>query len=490
MFQSLSLLVGITLLPTLAKVYDDDTHYDLTYCIALSCGYTSEQARRIASANLMIDYCNSTEPIHFEITFENRIRFHSLAESDEANRNQLANLFKDSVALLNPGIYLHAYQDYFSHFGYGPRLGHWSPFVSPSGTITDYNSYKQSRDLEMALGTMRELQGYMLYIQSRQRPTPESQCRTEVMGLLDVLQRANPAPKGDFSSVRPNFARARKMLLNEKKIKIGKIIQYGLKPSSETLGAVPFGPLKKYFPIWLSGTCGIDFKENLAGIRPGRVYMDIKLLDGEETGRGTYIPFIKESTEDSVPLDLGLIPVGKVKVHYKANGLNLERSFDQTDEDGQSKPMLTPVYFNSFKMGLKSGKNIQHANIEITSLNVQSDIRNFFPKGNLVSSIRIRENDNKSRTLTFGPFLGRNDCIFQSLGWDGFNASECWVEDNRGSKLRGSYSVSIKPNGSGIISFRAVGKDAKGKAISFAGSGIKFGKDDLASSTIPDYTRG
>ena len=481
-------------------VYDDDTHYYFTYCVALTCGYNNEQARRIASANLMIDYCKWTEPLHFETTpfgansmvWGNRVKFHSLSGNATDVLEQLTNLYKDAIRLRNPGVYLHAFQDGFSHAGFGPALGHMNPLLAPFGHTTDYISltrFSGSRDQDMALMTAEGLVKYMNTMQSRQKPTASSFYRSRTLEFLDTIQRANPEPS---RYKRPDISKVKKLLLSERKLDPPLMYEYNLKPNSYS-GAEPVNTSVNFFPIWRPGFCGISFTENLAGIRPGRVYMDIKYeSELEDRDQDGYSDFARESTEDSIPLDLGLVPVGSIKVKYKGKGVDFTRRFGENYEVMRTGilKMVPPVHFDKFKMNVKSGSKISGANCDVMSLSVQSDIENSFPRGNLVSSIRIKEKDNKTRTLTFGPFLGKNGCIFQSLGWDGFSASECWVEDNRGSKLKGSYSVSIKPNGSGIINFRAVGKDAKGKAISFAGSGIKFGKDDLISSTIPDYTRG
>ena len=478
-------------------VYDDDTHYYFTFCVALTCGYTYEQARRIASADVMVDYCPGTEPVHFEISpfgpnhmvWGNRIKFHSLAGNPLDVANQLTNLYQDAIRMRNPGVYLHAFQDSFSHAGFGPRLGHYNPAQQPYGVTTDYLSYSGPRDEDMALKTVDELVKYMNAMQWRQKPNTNSFCRSGTLEILRTIQRANPEPS---STKRPVISEVKKLLLSERKVKVPPMIEYNLKPNSYS-GAEAFYTSSSFFPIWRPAYCGINFTENLAGIRPGRVYLDIKYEAGlEDSEQDGYRHFALESTEDSIPLDLGLVPVGSIKVKYKGKGINFTRYFGENNEVFRTGilKMIPPVHFDKFKINAKSGSKISGGNCDVLSLSAQSDIENSFPRGNLISSIRIKEKDNKTRTLTFGPFLGRNSCIFQSLGWDGFNASECWVEDNRGSKLKGSYSVSIKPSGSGTISFSAVGKDAKGKAISFSGSGIKFGKDDLTSSTIPDYTRG
>src|SRR5207248_2588922 len=47
----------------LARAFDDDTHYALTYYLARKVGYSREEAYKVASGNVSIDYDKNTEPL-------------------------------------------------------------------------------------------------------------------------------------------------------------------------------------------------------------------------------------------------------------------------------------------------------------------------------------------------------------------------------------------------------------------------------------------
>ena len=55
-----------------AAAYYDDVHYALTYYIARQIGYTPEQAYRIASATVSVDWSPETEPVQVAWRNENR----------------------------------------------------------------------------------------------------------------------------------------------------------------------------------------------------------------------------------------------------------------------------------------------------------------------------------------------------------------------------------------------------------------------------------
>src|SRR3990167_566636 len=56
-------LLLLLAVPWSAQAYDNDTHYVLTYYLARKVGFTMEQARQIASANVSVDAEPMTEPL-------------------------------------------------------------------------------------------------------------------------------------------------------------------------------------------------------------------------------------------------------------------------------------------------------------------------------------------------------------------------------------------------------------------------------------------
>src|SRR6185436_6456513 len=49
--------------PQTSSAYDNDTHFWLTYYLALRVGYTHIQATQIASANISVDFDSHTAPV-------------------------------------------------------------------------------------------------------------------------------------------------------------------------------------------------------------------------------------------------------------------------------------------------------------------------------------------------------------------------------------------------------------------------------------------
>ncbi len=143
-----ALLVPLTLLafPRAARAYWDDLHFQLTYYLARQVGYTPEQAYRLAAADLSTDYDPATEPVqHDDPTEANqtpRFRFHAFRDAFHATgpvigfgpgteqldalvTGQRGVLFEQGVAALNPGSWLHFYQDELPHLGFGSAWGHY-----------------------------------------------------------------------------------------------------------------------------------------------------------------------------------------------------------------------------------------------------------------------------------------------------------------------------------------------------------------------------
>src|SRR5262245_11254641 len=122
-----ALLVGTTAGPTMA--YDNDTHYYLTYFIAVKVGYTPAQALRIAAANVGIDYDAETEPLQKWNSFLGaprsaqipRMRFHAFPDYDkfgdgyaeeatEEIRKRENGLWGLAAKQGNPGPFIHFHQ--------------------------------------------------------------------------------------------------------------------------------------------------------------------------------------------------------------------------------------------------------------------------------------------------------------------------------------------------------------------------------------------
>lgn len=151
--------------PQASFAYDNDTHFWLTYYLALKVGYTHTQATQIASANISVDFDADTAPVlpkpqigdlkrlHSHFSFV-RLSYHALASKTDVNEYAKPEVFywwdplaetdenikkvaNDLVVKRrnkfwtetlsdrsNPGFFLHYLQDMFSHRDFKSFVGH------------------------------------------------------------------------------------------------------------------------------------------------------------------------------------------------------------------------------------------------------------------------------------------------------------------------------------------------------------------------------
>jgi len=118
-----ALLAGAWSLP--AQAFEKDTHYYLTFALALRCCLSYEDAWLVASANWAVDTSESTQ-VEWDDGERNR-DWHALSE-DGSGTDERKSELKDRVSselvrrkqLIKFGQLLHFVQDTYSHEGYGP----------------------------------------------------------------------------------------------------------------------------------------------------------------------------------------------------------------------------------------------------------------------------------------------------------------------------------------------------------------------------------
>lgn len=202
-----------------AFAYDNDTHYVLTYYLARKVGFTIEQARQIASANVSVDVEPGTEPLQVgQVINPNgdaqtpRILFHAFpdtrlyddyyarylaAGADKTDADLRAKEFaRDKVAarqrLLwdrglrsgNPGQYLHFFQDTYSHDIYWSSAGHVH-----GGHAPDFISLDLEKALRMAQASVGALQQFMQACMQRESAPVDF---VEVQRVVRKLGEINP----------------------------------------------------------------------------------------------------------------------------------------------------------------------------------------------------------------------------------------------------------------------------------------------------------
>lgn len=117
--------------------YEADVHRKLTALLAQAAGAPPSIAQQIASGNQGVDDNPNTSPLSpkpYGRAVEVRAAYHftTAERRDEMYQNFTAS--GDASAM---GMYLHAFQDSFSHEGYGPRFGHISDWQAPDKTYND-----------------------------------------------------------------------------------------------------------------------------------------------------------------------------------------------------------------------------------------------------------------------------------------------------------------------------------------------------------------
>ena len=236
-------LLAIAVAP--AGAYYDDVHFHLTYYVARLVGFTPEQASRIASANVSVDYSQPTEPVQgfwpTAATQAPRVRFHAFrdessfpssigdmaqaADADKAIRGQQVKLWSHGLEDKNPGAFLHFFQDRWPHHKYGSKGGHWSDSSDTfgfgnlaiavvarlhMGGTTDWLSFQQKlsaseqarsnerlfEDTAKALGRFMQLAG---------AGTPNAVSAADHRDVLEALRQANPYPEPIFPAEIPRI---------------------------------------------------------------------------------------------------------------------------------------------------------------------------------------------------------------------------------------------------------------------------------------------
>ncbi|MBX9572215.1 MAG: hypothetical protein K2X77_25195 [Candidatus Obscuribacterales bacterium] len=222
----LALLCLFLLSSTAVQAYYDDTHYGLTYHLARCVGYTPEQAYRIASAAVSVDYDPQTEPEQYGNVFmpytpkgsaqNPRIDFHAMMDemrfpqcmtdpsqelrAKDAIKVQEGVLWRRAKGNLNLGAFLHFLQDETSHAGYGSFGGHWASATAarkglPIGPYCDYlSSEKMEKHLPMIWETISRMTLFMKELCPKQRVN-QFGYMNEVEPVVKEMIRVNPISK-------------------------------------------------------------------------------------------------------------------------------------------------------------------------------------------------------------------------------------------------------------------------------------------------------
>jgi len=238
-------VIGILIMftGTSARAYDNDTHFWLTYYLAVKAGFTPIQAEQIASANVSVDFDDDTEPVtpdlnsilsayRFKATFSLvRSRYHALASKtdidalkkrknvywwDPERPKDIDELFdmellvekrrkqfwaETIAARKNPGMFLHYLQDVYAHRGFASFYGH------AGYRRIDHLSSDREKARQMASSTLRFLIAFRLAMTGKlskeHEENPERISITSQLSFSDL--KDYEATINEFCDVNPSI---------------------------------------------------------------------------------------------------------------------------------------------------------------------------------------------------------------------------------------------------------------------------------------------
>jgi uncharacterized protein RhaS with RHS repeats len=177
-------------------LYEQDIHYYMTYYLAVAAGIPASDAAEIAWATNATDYHPDVEPVQFfkpggpygKVATSIRRKYHFRTSGDKVKggSDEAAQIVNDAIKGKNKnnilmGIGLHAYQDSWSHEGYGPEKGHGIGKDNP-----DYPYNDPKKAMKMAEETYKKLVEY------RQKHFPGSKSQKsfdDIKKPLETLMR-------------------------------------------------------------------------------------------------------------------------------------------------------------------------------------------------------------------------------------------------------------------------------------------------------------
>ena len=112
--------------------YAGDTHYYLTFGMALETCFDWDEAHLLASADFLVDKNRTTTAEKHPVKKYNKINWHAFG-SDQERFNALWERVlaekDEELALVKLGQFLHFAGDWEAHHGYGVRMGHGVPTI-------------------------------------------------------------------------------------------------------------------------------------------------------------------------------------------------------------------------------------------------------------------------------------------------------------------------------------------------------------------------
>lgn len=223
-FFSLIVLTGLLIFShNTVRGYDNDTHFWLTYYLAIKSGYTSLQATQIASATISVDFDKNSQPLipraisytDFTNYMQNvRARLHALPLRSDINKfrgskldwkkecereenEKIQNFMKESVLqgqrILwdevkknkdNPGVFFHYLQDKYAHRNFRSFWGH------ACYLRIDFTDSNRPKAEDMAKETVFYLREFFK-LRWSERPLPDLPDENEIRRVINRLAEIN-----------------------------------------------------------------------------------------------------------------------------------------------------------------------------------------------------------------------------------------------------------------------------------------------------------
>jgi hypothetical protein len=258
MLLSVVLVLGFE---SLSSAFEIDTHYYLTFGLALGTCFDWDEAHLIASANLMIDQNSTTIAERNPFQSHNKRRWHAFGHSEDDFNDLWFRAVRETdpqLQLVKLGQFLHFLQDWEPHTGFPLTLGHGVATITgrdPDSLVRTRE--RTSRMLQATLdhlAKMCEVLGRLpegiedadLSLISMTRGMRDSQV------LTDLMQASSPRwrrPWGKISRrglkiVAQNQLRMEQYIDRQIRLRPGKKVPSDFRPGDEEHGIPPPIPLR------------------------------------------------------------------------------------------------------------------------------------------------------------------------------------------------------------------------------------------------------
>ncbi|MFQ5993203.1 MAG: FxLYD domain-containing protein, partial [Nitrospiraceae bacterium] len=154
------LLITVALIALRAEsgAFELDSHYDLTFALALGTCFDWDEAHLIASGNVMLDQNRTTVAEMSVFRTRNKRMWHGFGHSEEDLNRLWFRAVREThpkLRLVKLGQFLHFLQDWVAHAGFPLGLGH--ALATITGRDPDSIAKAQVRSIRMVIATLDHL---------------------------------------------------------------------------------------------------------------------------------------------------------------------------------------------------------------------------------------------------------------------------------------------------------------------------------------------